>query len=280
MGVQVVRADLNDEASVKTAVEGAHFVFLVTDFWSAPDPHAATEKAQAKSAINLIAKLPNLEHLIWSSLPSIKKASGGKYSNVIHFEGKSEIDGWIERTYPELWKKTTILWVGCYMQLWIQFQPVFAPQKRVINEKEVWVQESSFNPSVKLPLADVNETGKVILAILDKREVLSGKTVSFVGDSSLTIQQQLETWGKLFKKDVEIKTISDEENSKKIESLGYPEFLVKDLSDTVGAYSNLEGRINHAEGVIMASDIVPERERLRSWEEYIKSENWEKFLQE
>ncbi|KAJ4359526.1 uncharacterized protein N0V89_000081 [Didymosphaeria variabile] len=165
-GISVVHADLEDAASLETALKDVHAVFLVTDFWSCASPGALREISQAKRVLDILSRSSSLEHLIYSSLPSIRSASKGKYSAVVHFDGKADVVSWLQSTHDDLWGKTTVLWVGTYMQLWQQFRDVFAPQKMVEEGREVWIQSSVFYAGTKLPLVDVRDVGKAAFTIL------------------------------------------------------------------------------------------------------------------
>jgi len=82
---EVVEADLDRPETLKAAVEGAHGVFLVTNFYGGTD-----ELKQATAAIRA-AKDAGVKHFIWSTLPDVEAISGGKF-NVPHFTGKAKID--------------------------------------------------------------------------------------------------------------------------------------------------------------------------------------------
>src|SRR6476620_9774551 len=83
---EVVEADLNKPETLKAALEGAHGVFLVTNFREA----GTDELKQATAAIRA-AKDAGVKHFIWSTLPDVEAISGGKF-NVPHFTGKAKID--------------------------------------------------------------------------------------------------------------------------------------------------------------------------------------------
>src|SRR5258705_11841247 len=81
---EVVEADLDKPETLKAAFEGAHGVFLVTNFYGGTD-----ELKQATAAIRA-AKDAGVKHLIWSTLPQVEKISGGKF-DVPHFTGKAKM---------------------------------------------------------------------------------------------------------------------------------------------------------------------------------------------
>lgn len=82
---EVMKADLSDLDSLKTAFEGAHGVFVVTNFMEGAD-----EYAQGKLAIEA-AKHVGVKHFIWSTLPNIEAISGGKF-DAPNFSGKAKLD--------------------------------------------------------------------------------------------------------------------------------------------------------------------------------------------
>src|SRR5947208_11929262 len=82
---EVLEADLDKPETLKAAFEGAHGVFLVTNFYG-----GANELKQATAAVRA-AKNSGVKHLIWSTLPDVEAISGGKF-NVPHFTGTAKID--------------------------------------------------------------------------------------------------------------------------------------------------------------------------------------------
>src|SRR6266481_138458 len=83
---EVVQADLGRPETLKAAFEGAHGVFLVTNFWE----EGTDELKQATTAIRA-AKDAGVKHFVWSTLPDVEAISGGKF-HVPHFTGKARID--------------------------------------------------------------------------------------------------------------------------------------------------------------------------------------------
>lgn len=83
---EVVEADLDRAETLKAAFDGAHGVFLVTNFW---EP-GADELKQATAAVSA-AKDAGVKHFVWSTLPDAEAISGGKF-HVHHFTGKARID--------------------------------------------------------------------------------------------------------------------------------------------------------------------------------------------
>ena len=108
-GVDIVKADLNDVESLKTAFKGANYIFAYTDFagivgspevmgkfqtgeLAAPVGAGAykIELQQGKNIADAAALIPELERLVWSALPGVKRLSKGKYEQVYHFDAKAD----------------------------------------------------------------------------------------------------------------------------------------------------------------------------------------------
>jgi NmrA-like family len=188
--ISVAQADLNDSTSLSQVFQNAHAIYLVTDFWATPlEPE--TEFKQATAALKVISGLPSLEHLVWSSLPSMTAASNGRYKNVLHFDSKARITEHLKATYPDLWRKTTELWIAPYFQNWVKF-PMFGPEKRTDG---VW-ELKTVDEGMCKPMVDVGDTGKTVRAILERGVgIFGGKTVSLVAENELTDRAMLELWG-------------------------------------------------------------------------------------
>jgi hypothetical protein len=249
----VIRADLNDEESLKTALTNVNIVYLVTDFWTDPS-NPGIEKEQALRVVKLLAESSTLETLIWSSLPSVSKASGGKYKAVIHFDGKAEVAEAIEREYKDLWAKTIVLLLPTYYQAWLQFPQLFAPRKTLIEGNEVYVHMVAAKESTTLPLFDVTETGSVVDTILARSNVLGGRTVSAIGQDDRSLGENLAVWGKVVGKHTKYHQLSQEESIQGLTMAGLPDTLVKDLAEMPVAFGEHED-LYRGDGVVLVNDV-------------------------
>ncbi|WP_433368673.1 NmrA/HSCARG family protein [Actinoplanes sp. CA-142083] len=122
-GAEVVRADLDDEASVRKAFEGAYGAFVVTNYWAplTPEEEAARSRArmeleQAETAARA-AKAAGLKHVVWSTLEDTRPhfeyaesaiptlAEGYK---VPHFDAKGEANAYFSaQGVPTTFLETT-----------------------------------------------------------------------------------------------------------------------------------------------------------------------------
>src|SRR5207237_6216192 len=80
---EVVEADLDQPETLKAAFEGAHGVFLVTNFWA----HGGADELKQATAAIRAARDAGVKHFIWSTLPDVEAISGGKF-NVPHLPAK------------------------------------------------------------------------------------------------------------------------------------------------------------------------------------------------
>ena len=83
---EVIQADLNRPETLAAAFEGAHGVFLVTNF-----AEQGTDEVKQATAAVRAAKDAGVNHLIWSTLPDVEALSKRKF-HVPHFTGKSKVD--------------------------------------------------------------------------------------------------------------------------------------------------------------------------------------------
>jgi hypothetical protein len=64
---------------------------------------------------------------VFSSLSDATKWSRGKYTHVYHFDSKAKAEAYGRETYPELWKKTSILQAGFFLSNYLSL-PIFQVQ--------------------------------------------------------------------------------------------------------------------------------------------------------
>jgi uncharacterized protein YbjT (DUF2867 family) len=87
-GVEVVRGDLEDPASLERAVRGAYGVYGVQDFWSV----GAKREVQQGKNIADAARRAGVEHFVYSSVGGAERNSG-----IDHWESKWEIENHIRK---------------------------------------------------------------------------------------------------------------------------------------------------------------------------------------
>jgi uncharacterized protein YbjT (DUF2867 family) len=85
-GVEIVRGDLEDSASLEKAVQGVYGIYSVQDFWAVG---AKREMRQGKNLADA-AKKTGVAHFVYSSVGGAERNSG-----IDHWESKWEIEQYI-----------------------------------------------------------------------------------------------------------------------------------------------------------------------------------------
>lgn len=67
----VIKADLEDKEALRKVIKGAYGVYAVTDYWAILDDKR--EEQMGKNVAD-ISKEEGVQHLIYSSLPDVKKS--------------------------------------------------------------------------------------------------------------------------------------------------------------------------------------------------------------
>ncbi|KAG6367696.1 hypothetical protein INS49_001891 [Diaporthe citri] len=164
-GVEVVRCNTEERSSVKAALHGAHTVFAMTVSLYKPggmEEELAQGKAIAEEAVAAGAQL-----LVYSSVPSPKKISGGKYA-VDSFDVKDEVRDYISG----LPIKSAFFLPGSFMQ---NFHTNMAPRPGPDGNPTFW---GFVSPETKYPLIDIaGDTGKFVGAILAEPD--NGKKITY-----------------------------------------------------------------------------------------------------
>ena len=124
-GVEVVEVDLDDPRTLTAAFASAHVIFAVTTMY---DGKMEREVMQGKNIADAAAVVENLEHFIWSTLPSASTVSAGRIP-VPHMDGKAQVDEYILKSLPKLAQKTTFYWGGFYVEnvTYPPYEPIRLP---------------------------------------------------------------------------------------------------------------------------------------------------------
>ncbi|KAJ7716319.1 hypothetical protein B0H14DRAFT_2412923 [Mycena olivaceomarginata] len=97
-GVEIVKGDALKKDSLVDALRGSEAVFGVCDrsYSPAQDRRRGSRRTSLGKEHRRAAKEVGVKFFIWSSVPSVKKISGGKYSNVIHYEQKVAVEEYLQ----------------------------------------------------------------------------------------------------------------------------------------------------------------------------------------
>lgn len=177
-GAEVVRADVDDEESLRAALDGAHGAFFVTAFWEYND--VAREQAQARAMANA-AKAAGVRHAIWSTLPDTRDhipeddervpTLHGTYK-VPHFDSKAEAN----RFFLDAGVPTTFLSTTFFFESFLDF---FRPARAEDGTLAVHLPMGDR----KLPGIAADDIGRTAYAILRRGTELVGETISVSGEN-------------------------------------------------------------------------------------------------
>jgi uncharacterized protein YbjT (DUF2867 family) len=166
---EVVEADLGKPETLKAAFEGAHGVFLVTNF-----QEAGTDELKQATAAVRAAKDAGVKHFIWSTLPDVEVISGGKF-DVPHFTGKAKIDRVVKGAGFENY---TFVIAPFYYQ---NLAGAIAPHNQADGSMG-WALP--LDPTLRvIHMGDINELGDIVAgAFAHPNEAGNGQYLPLVGD--------------------------------------------------------------------------------------------------
>jgi len=178
LGADLVAADIDDEASVRKAFEGAHGAFCVTFFWEhfSPEKEIAEVQNMARAA-----KAAGVKHVIWSTLEDTRQwvplsdnrmpTLKGKYK-VPHFDGKGESN----KLFTNLGVPTTFMMASFYWDNLIFFG--MGPKKGPDGRLAITFPMGD----KKLPGMAAEDIGKCAYGIFKKGNEFIGKTLGVTGE--------------------------------------------------------------------------------------------------
>ena len=165
--VEVVQGDVLNRASLETALTGAHTVFAMTTSFG---PDALEAEYSSGKTIADVAVEKGAEYIIFSTLPSVREISGGKYTKVTFFDAKAKAEQYIRRLHI----KSAFIAPGSFMENFQNSHHFLAPRQAPDGTYSIALPTS---PTAQLPLIDVvRDTGKFVGAILAEPDKYEGKT--------------------------------------------------------------------------------------------------------
>jgi uncharacterized protein YbjT (DUF2867 family) len=177
-GAEVVKADLDDTASLRAAFDGTWGAFCLTNFWE----HFSGEK-EARQGRNLAeaAGAAKVQHAIWSTFEDTRKfiplddarmpTLQGAYK-VAHFDAKAEADD----AFRQAGVPTTFLLTSGYYENFIHFG--WGPQRTPDGALALVFCLDD----VKMPMIAVEDIGKCAFGILKRSTEYIGRTLGVAGD--------------------------------------------------------------------------------------------------
>ena len=169
--VELTQCDINSILDVNRAMEGAHAVFAMTNFWQ-PEvlKKHDIELKQGRNMVDAAVKA-GVQYFIWSSLPDAKAESNGRLL-VPHFSQKHDIEEYA-RSQPSLKS--------------IFFYPSFFMQNVLRSLKKAETGDGIILPlplpvTTKVAMFDVTDTGKIVARILTSPDQYVGHDIGSAAD--------------------------------------------------------------------------------------------------
>jgi uncharacterized protein YbjT (DUF2867 family) len=253
-GAEVVQADLDDEASLRAAFEGAGRIFAVTNFWE----HFSPEKEGAQIGnIARAAKAAGAGHVIWSTLEDVRRyipvqddrmpTLQEKYK-VPHFDGKGQRD----HVFDDEGVPTTFMLASWYFENMIFFGqgPVRGEDGKI---------------AFTLPLADkkmagiaAEDIGKCALGIFKRGQELVGERIGVAG-VQLTGNEFADAFARAFGEEVVYRPMTFDQ----YRALGFPG--ADDMGNMYQFYVDCEDVVNGTRDVARSRELNPELQSFDDW---------------
>jgi len=163
LGADVVKGDLNDEASLKPALTGVWGAFAVQNTWEAG---VEGEEEQGKRFAKA-AKDAGVQHFVYTSVGSAHEKTG-----IPHFDNKFRVEETVKGLgFPSY----VILRPVFFFENWLS--PWFKPY---IDQGSVAV---AMKPETKLQMIAVEDIGRYGAWAFENAEKLNGREIDIAGDT-------------------------------------------------------------------------------------------------
>lgn len=251
-GAEVMKADLDDAASLEKAFAGAYGAFCVTNFWE--HFSGEKEKAQAKN-MAAAAKAAGLRHVIWSTLEDTRKLMAPddkrmpflqeKY-RVPHFDAKAEADEYFAGL-PATLLVTSFYWDNLYAF-------GLGPKKQD-DGSYAWVMPMGDKRLAGMAAEDI---GKVAYGIFKAGPKYIGKTVGVAGEF-LTLAQMAGALSKALGIRVNYQAVEPDA----YRGFGFPG--ADELGNMFQVYRDFEKEVVGARSVEKARELDPSLLNFEQW---------------
>ena len=176
-GAEVVQADIDDEASVTAAFQGAYGAYCLTNFWE----HFSGDREVTQAGnMALAAKAAGIQHAIWSTfedtrdwvpLDDDRMPTLQEHYKVAHFDAKASADHF----FTDAGVPTTFLYTSFYWE-----NLIFFGNGPARGEDGVLAVTFPLG-TAKMPSIAAEDIGRFAYRIFNDRERFVGKTVGVAG---------------------------------------------------------------------------------------------------
>ncbi|HOX24602.1 MAG TPA: NmrA/HSCARG family protein [Candidatus Krumholzibacteria bacterium] len=254
LGAEVAAADLDDQASLERALDGAHAAYFVTFYWDHLSPER--ELAQARNLAQA-AKAAGTAHVVWSTLEDTRRwvpldddrmpTLMGRYK-VPHFDAKGEAN----HVFTGLGVPTTFLLTSFYWDNFINFG--MGPRRGVDGKLAITLPMGRR----KLPGIAAEDIGHCAFGVFKQGERAIGKTVGIAGEH-LTGAQMAAEFGRALGQEVRYHAVSPEAYRR----FGFPG--ADDLANMFQFKHDFEDYYCGVRTTEIARALYPGLQTFRSW---------------
>ncbi|KAK3669790.1 hypothetical protein LTR78_010307 [Recurvomyces mirabilis] len=258
--VEMVSCDIRvgEEERVQKVFQGATYIFAVTNYWEHVDK--AREIAEGKLMVDA-AKTVGVELFIWSSEPSVTKASKGTVTKVSHFDSKAEVSEYARSAGI----RVVDVHVGGYMNNFTTFS-----KPRPAGDGSYMIA-STWNPTARMPLIDTfHDAGLFVRQAIESEEFNSGdgRVIGAYGEW-VSIEDQMEILTEATGKRIRYLQLTDEQMAAGMKEEGMPQHVIDDML----------GMFRFHDGIWEDTYLHSNRGTLarapRTFKEYCELEHWD-----
>ncbi|KAF7298627.1 NmrA domain-containing protein [Mycena indigotica] len=228
----VVNLVLGKEEDARRAFDGADYAFLVTNF----SEHMSMERelAEGKLLIDAAKSVSTMRGIIWSGLLSPGAASNGKYTRMVHFEGKAAVSAYGLSTTETLPVGFAIVPAAFYMQQMAKTSgPIRMIEQNPDNPDELIIRWN-VRKTTKLPFIDVErDYGQFVVKQVIEADVFpNGREVNTASEA-LTPEEIADAVAEVTGKKVTYKQISTEDVEQRLNDAGVPQHFASSLAESL-----------------------------------------------
>ncbi|MFF8558594.1 NmrA/HSCARG family protein [Streptomyces albidoflavus] len=163
LGVELVRGDLDDESSLRAALEGFHGLFAMQNFMT---PAGLGGEVRQGRALARAAKAAGVGHVVYTSVGGAERESG-----VPHFDSKRGIERYLADTRVPL----TVLRPTFFMDNFAAHGPELVDGSLVVR--------LALKPDTRVQFIAVQDIGFFAAEAFDRPQAYVGRSVEIAGDA-------------------------------------------------------------------------------------------------
>ncbi|RJE22645.1 NmrA-like family [Aspergillus sclerotialis] len=214
-GIEIVSANLDDINTLIPVFKGANLIFSVTDYWEpffGPDCRARAgqlgiscrryaynvELQQGRNIADAVAQtVDSLDEngFIASTLSHAKVRSGGRFTELYHFDSKAEVfPRYVRERYPALARKMSCVQTGYFMSSYKIIPGAYFQKKTAADGKVSFEMCFTTAPDAPVPHLDVNaDVGGFVYAV---SKMPPGKSYMACG-TTCSWAEYMRLWGQI-----------------------------------------------------------------------------------